>query len=80
MSGKIPKALAVGKFDVTKDEFAAFVKDTRYDAGSRCYSYNKDKVGGSFGSFLARSWVCADGFSSGGLLELGRRAGVCEVA
>jgi formylglycine-generating enzyme required for sulfatase activity len=37
---KIARAFAVGKFDVTKDEFAAFVKDTGYDAGSKCWSWN----------------------------------------
>jgi formylglycine-generating enzyme required for sulfatase activity len=35
---KVARAFAVGKFDVTRDEFAAFVKDTGYDAGSKCYS------------------------------------------
>ena len=38
---KIARAFAVGKFDVTKDEFAAFVKDTGYDAGSTCFFYDK---------------------------------------
>jgi len=31
---KIAAPFAAGKFDVTKDEFAAFVKDTGYDAGA----------------------------------------------
>ncbi len=31
---KIAKAFAVGKFDVAKDEFAAFVRETNYDAGA----------------------------------------------
>jgi formylglycine-generating enzyme required for sulfatase activity len=33
----IANPFAVGKFDVTRDEFAAFVSDTGYDAGSKCY-------------------------------------------
>jgi len=33
----IAKPLAVGKFDVTRDEFSAFVADTGYDAGAKCY-------------------------------------------
>ena len=28
---------AVGKFQVTRDEFSAFVNDSGYDAGSKCY-------------------------------------------
>ncbi len=31
---RIAKPFAVGKFDVTKDEFAAFVRETNYDAGA----------------------------------------------
>ena len=48
----IAKAFAVGKFDVTKDEFAAFVRETGYDAGSKCYSFNKDK----WEEVTGRSW------------------------
>ncbi len=33
----IPQAFAVGKFEVTVDQFAAFVQDSRYDAGHRCH-------------------------------------------
>jgi len=36
----IAKPFAVGKFEVTVDQFAAFVKDTDYNAGSECYSFN----------------------------------------
>ncbi|MGO9004199.1 MAG: SUMF1/EgtB/PvdO family nonheme iron enzyme [Beijerinckiaceae bacterium] len=32
----IAKAFAVGKFQVTRDEFAAFVNETGYDTGSKC--------------------------------------------
>jgi formylglycine-generating enzyme required for sulfatase activity/uncharacterized caspase-like protein len=39
---RFARAFAVGKFDVTKDEFAAFVREKGYDAGSKCWSYNKD--------------------------------------
>lgn len=31
---KIAQAFAMGEFDVTKDEFAAFAKDARYEAGT----------------------------------------------
>jgi len=33
----IAKPFAVGRFTVTRDEFAAFVADTGYDAGSGCW-------------------------------------------
>jgi formylglycine-generating enzyme required for sulfatase activity len=33
----LPRQFAVGTFNVTHDEFAAFVTDTGYDTGSKCY-------------------------------------------
>jgi formylglycine-generating enzyme required for sulfatase activity len=36
----IARAFSVGKFDVTRDEFAAFVHETGYDAGSKCRVYS----------------------------------------
>lgn len=33
---RIPKALAIGRYEVTRDEFEAFVTSTGYDAGSQC--------------------------------------------
>ena len=47
---RIARAFAVGKFHVTKDEFAAFVKDTGYDAGSKCWYFGNGKFG------EGRSW------------------------
>jgi formylglycine-generating enzyme required for sulfatase activity len=35
---KIAKPFAVGKFHVTVDQFAAFVMETGYDSGSKCYA------------------------------------------
>jgi formylglycine-generating enzyme required for sulfatase activity len=32
------RAFAVGKFEVTVDQFAVFVSDTGYDAGSKCWT------------------------------------------
>ncbi len=37
---RIAKPLAVGEFQVTVDEFKAFVTATGYDAGSICYAWN----------------------------------------
>jgi formylglycine-generating enzyme required for sulfatase activity len=48
----IEKSFAVGKFHVTIDQFAAFVAETGYDAGSRCYAFE----GGTFEEKQGRSW------------------------
>jgi formylglycine-generating enzyme required for sulfatase activity len=39
----IGKAFAVGKFHVTRDEFAAFVNETGYDTGSKCSTLQEGK-------------------------------------
>jgi formylglycine-generating enzyme required for sulfatase activity len=49
----IPKKFAVGKFHITVDQFSAFVKETKYDAGSRCSIYEngewrRDQAGRSW--------------------------------
>jgi formylglycine-generating enzyme required for sulfatase activity len=48
----ISTRLAVGKLAVTLDQFAAFVRETGYDAGSQCYSWS----GGNWTVVLGRSW------------------------
>jgi len=40
----IGKPFAVGKFHVTVDQFAAFVAETGYDAGSKCRTFEDGKV------------------------------------
>jgi formylglycine-generating enzyme required for sulfatase activity/uncharacterized caspase-like protein len=42
---KISHALAVGKFTVTVDQIADFVKETGYDLGSHCYSVGGEEAG-----------------------------------
>jgi formylglycine-generating enzyme required for sulfatase activity len=46
----ISRAFAVGKFTVTSDQFADFVKETRYDAGSKCLigRWHEERYGLSF--------------------------------
>jgi formylglycine-generating enzyme required for sulfatase activity len=39
----IARPFAVGKFEVTLDQFAAFVKETGYDAGSECFTFEQGK-------------------------------------
>jgi len=39
----IGKAFAVGRFHITRDEFAVFVSETGYDAGSKCWSFEGGK-------------------------------------
>src|SRR5262249_57716176 len=46
------KPFAVGKFEVTVDQFAAFVAETGYDAGSVCWTYEGNK----FDDRFDRSW------------------------
>jgi formylglycine-generating enzyme required for sulfatase activity len=46
------RPFAVGKFEVTVDQFAAFVRETGYDAGSTCWTYEDGKFDGRAG----RSW------------------------
>jgi formylglycine-generating enzyme required for sulfatase activity len=37
----IANAFAVGKFEVTVAQFASFVKETGYDAGTKCFTFRK---------------------------------------
>ncbi len=46
------RPFAVGKFEVTVDQFAAFAMETGYDAGSKCYSFQD----GKFQELDGRSW------------------------
>jgi formylglycine-generating enzyme required for sulfatase activity len=39
----LAKPFAAGKFEVTVDQFSAFVKDTGYDAGSKCLTLEDGK-------------------------------------
>ena len=39
MPVKIAKPFAVGKFHVTVDQFAAFMAETDYDAGTKCHDF-----------------------------------------
>jgi formylglycine-generating enzyme required for sulfatase activity len=57
----IAKPLAVGKFHVTFDHFAAFVADTGYDAGSKCYAFE----GGKWEEKQGRFWR-SPGFTQNG--------------
>jgi len=57
----IGKPFAVGKFHVTVDQFAAFVAEAGYEAGSKCLTLENSKVEERQG----RSWR-NPGFSQGG--------------
>lgn len=48
----IAKPFAVGKFEVTKAEFGAFVRESNYDAGDKCRTFENGKVNERSG----RSW------------------------
>ncbi len=46
------RPFALGKFEVTVDQFAAFVRETGYDTGSRCWTFEE----GQFKERSNRSW------------------------
>ena len=54
----IPRPFAVGRYEVTRGEFGAFVNETGYNAGSGCYSY----TGSKWGKSASKSWR-SPGFS-----------------
>jgi formylglycine-generating enzyme required for sulfatase activity len=49
---KIAKPFALGKFHVTVAQFAAFARETGYDTGTKCTTYE----GGRSGEHEGRSW------------------------
>ena len=57
---KIERPFAIGKFHVTVDQFAAFAADKKYDAGSKCSSWDGSKWVETEG----RSWR-SPGFARG---------------
>jgi formylglycine-generating enzyme required for sulfatase activity len=57
----ISRPFAVGKFHVTVDEFAAFVTETGYDAGSKCWTFDE----GTWQEREGRSWR-SPGFAQSG--------------
>jgi formylglycine-generating enzyme required for sulfatase activity len=46
------RPFAVGKFEITVDQFAAFVRETGYSDGSRCWTFEN----GAFAERSDRSW------------------------
>jgi formylglycine-generating enzyme required for sulfatase activity/Tfp pilus assembly protein PilF len=63
----IAKPFAIGKFHVTVDQFAAFVAETGYDTGSKCFLWEGDK------------WVEKEGHSwrNPGFAQTGSHPAVC---
>ena len=47
------RSFALGKYEVTRGQFDAFVRDTGYSAGGDCYV---DKGGGEFGKLASKNW------------------------
>jgi formylglycine-generating enzyme required for sulfatase activity len=64
---KIGKPFAVGKFHVTVDQFAAFVRATGHDAGSKCWTVE----GGKEQERSGRSW------RNPGFAQAGSHPAVC---
>ncbi|MCL2716828.1 MAG: SUMF1/EgtB/PvdO family nonheme iron enzyme [Alphaproteobacteria bacterium] len=63
----IRQPFAVGKFHVTVDQFAAFVRETGYDSGSSCWGW----IGGDFREQNGFSW------KSPGFAQAGTHPAVC---
>jgi formylglycine-generating enzyme required for sulfatase activity len=63
----IPKPFTMGKFPVTVDQFAAFVTETNYDAGSSCWTFE----GGKPEERKGRSW------RNPGFAQAGSHPAVC---
>ena len=57
----IARPFAVGRFEVTKAEFEAFVRESHYDAGDKCWTFE----GGKINERSGRSWR-NPGFSQSG--------------
>ena len=79
-------SFALGKFEVTRGQFAAFVRETGYSAGGSC---NVDKGGGDYGRLASKNWrdpnfsqtdwhpvVCVNWYDAKAYVEwLGRKTG-----
>jgi formylglycine-generating enzyme required for sulfatase activity len=65
---KIAKSFAVGKFHVTVDQFTAFVAETGYDAGTKCYVF---EGGSKMEEKQGRSW------RNPGFAQTGAHPAVC---
>jgi len=65
---KIGKPFAAGEFHVTVDQFAAFVTQTGYDAGSKCYVFEE---GRKMDEKRGRSW------RNPGFAQTGAHPAVC---
>ena len=64
-------SFALGKYEVTRGQFAAFVKETGYSAGGDCHV---DKGGGDLGQLASKNWArpefSTDGSRPGGVRHL----------
>lgn len=64
---EIPEIFAVGRFHVTVDQFAAFVRATGYNAGSECRTFEDNK----FENRPGRSW------QNPGISQTGAHPAIC---
>ena len=63
-------SFALGKYEVTRGEFADFAKATGYEPGISCWGWDTDGVLRA-GPIVARCRICADRPRPGDLRELG---------
>ena len=80
----IPKRIAIGKFEVTVDQFSLFIAETGMtSAGNRCRALvevDGTVPLGASGGAVSPAWVRGNGVTTGGLRQLARRAGVRGLA
>ncbi len=57
---RIAAPFAVGKFEVTKDQFEAFVNESGYDAGSKCATLENNKSAERVGQIFPQHRLQAD--------------------
>ena len=65
------RAFAVGKVEVTVDQFAAFIKESGYDAGSQCFTFETRQCRIEIGPVVSQSRLSPTRPTSGDVHQLG---------
>ena len=76
----IPAAFAVGKFEVTRGEFAAFVEDRQWETRDACSTYEDGSLGSTARANVARPGLPAGCDPPGRLRDLRRRSRLRRMA
>ncbi len=76
----VKQPFAVGRFEVTRDQYAAFVSSSGVKGGNRCYTFEHNVPEERAGSLLPDFRLRPGRQPSGGMRELGGRKGLCRMA